>query len=115
MAETAAELPPGTLELLVLKVLQSGPMHGYAIVRTILARACTELRIEEGTLYPALHRMERRGWIDSEWGLSESNRKAKYYSLTTAGRRELRARESAWRRVAGAVEQVLGAGRVERA
>ena len=72
-------------------------------------------RIEEGTLYPALHRMERRGWIDSEWGLSESNRKAKYYSLTTAGRRELRARESAWRRVAGAVEQVLGGGRVERA
>lgn len=115
MAETAADLPPGTLELLVLKVLQSGPMHGYALVRTILARAGTELRIEEGTLYPALHRMERRGWIDSEWGLSESNRKAKYYSLTTAGRRELRAQESAWRRVAGAVAQVLGAGRAERA
>jgi PadR family transcriptional regulator, regulatory protein PadR len=108
MAKAAHELPPGTLELLTLKVLLTGPMHGYAIMRMILARAGTELRIEEGTLYPALHRMERRGWIDSEWGLSETNRKAKFYRLTADGRRELRAQESAWRHISSAVGQVLG-------
>lgn len=108
MAKSSQELPPGTLELLALKVLLTGPMHGYAIMRMILTRAGTELRIEEGTLYPALHRMERRGWIDSEWGLSETNRKAKFYRLTADGRRELRAQESAWRQISSAVGQVLG-------
>lgn len=107
MTKPASELPPGTLELLALKVLAVGPLHGYAIVRAILARAGDELRIEEGTLYPALHRMERRGLIAGEWGPSESNRRAKYYRLTAAGRRELKTQESAWRRLAGAVESVL--------
>lgn len=102
------DLPPGALELLALKVLARGPMHGYAIVRAIHDQGAERLRIEEGTLYPALHRMERRGWLASEWGASESNRRAKYYRLTSTGRAALRAQESAWRRVSDAVGRVLG-------
>ena len=102
-----SELPPGTLELLALKVLAAGPLHGYAIVRAILARAGADLRIEEGTLYPALHRMERRGWITASWGQSEANRRAKYYALTKKGRAELDAQTTAWRRLTLAVGQVL--------
>lgn len=109
MPNDDVDLPPGALELLVLKVLTRGPMHGYAIVRAILDRGAEQLRIEEGTLYPALHRMERRDLVTSEWGTSESNRKAKFYRLTPTGRAALREQESAWRRVSEAVGRVLGA------
>lgn len=102
------DLPPGALELLALKVLARGPMHGYAIVRAIQDRGEDQLRIEEGTLYPALHRMERRAWLASEWGASESNRRAKFYRLTPTGRAALREQESAWRRLSDAVGRVLG-------
>jgi len=103
------ELPPKALELLALKVLAQGAQHGYAIARAIQVRGDERLRIEEGTLYPALHRMERRGWLAAEWGASETNRRAKYYRLTPSGRAALREQESSWRRVAGAVARVLGA------
>lgn len=102
------ELPPKALELLALKVLAQGAQHGYAIARAIQSRGDERLRIEEGTLYPALHRMERRGWLTAEWGASEANRRAKYYRLTPSGRAALREQESSWRRVSGAVARVLG-------
>lgn len=108
-ASEHVELPPKALELLALKVLAQGAQHGYAIARAIQSRGAERLRIEEGTLYPALHRMERRGWLSAEWGASEANRRAKFYRLTPAGRAALRAQESSWRRLAGAVGRVLGA------
>jgi PadR family transcriptional regulator, regulatory protein PadR len=101
------ELFPGTLDLLVLNVLTNGPLHGYAIVREIRRRGGEELSIQEGTLYPALHRMCRRGWIEAEWGPSETNRRAKYYNLTPAGRKALREEITAWERISAAVSQVL--------
>ena len=103
------ELLPGTLELLVLKTLTIGPLHGYAIQREIRRRSGEVLGVEEGSLYPALHRMEHRGLIEAEWGASESNRRAKYYSLTRAGRGELRQRTEEWQAVSGAVQRVLDA------
>ena len=109
------DLPPGALELLALKVLVREPMHGYAIVRAIQERGAERLRIEEGTLYPALHRMERRGWLAAEWGASESNRRAKFYRITPAGRTRLKAQESAWRRVSDAVGRVIGAAKAKEA
>ena len=109
MADQKQELLPGTLEMLVLKTLSMGQMHGYAIVREIQRRTADALVVEEGSLYPALHRMERRGWIDAEWGQSESNRRAKYYRLTKAGRAELKAQTASWARMSGAIAQVLGA------
>ena len=102
------DLLPGALEMMVLKTLTEGARHGYAIVRTIQERCCDALRIEEGTLYPALHRMESRGWIRANWGLSDSNRKAKFYELTPAGRKELGQRMESWARFTGAVSQVMG-------
>jgi transcriptional regulator len=100
-------LLPGTLELLVLKVLTRGAQHGYGIVREIQRRSAEALVVEEGSLYPALHRMERRGWIEAEWGASDSNRRAKFYALTRPGRRELAAQTENWRRMTTAVEGVL--------
>ena len=107
MALPARELVKGTLDVLVLKTLTWGPMHGYAVAEWIRQRTNDTLRIEEGALYPALHRMERRGWIASEWGLSENNRKAKYYQLTPRGRQQLRAELSSWTRYVEAVSKVL--------
>jgi PadR family transcriptional regulator PadR len=101
------ELMQGTLDLLVLKALIWGPMHGYAVARWIAVTTDEDLRIEEGALYTALHRMEKRRWLASEWGLSENNRKAKYYQLTATGRRELRAKSAAFARYARAVFKVL--------
>jgi transcriptional regulator len=101
----------GTLDVLVLKTLSWGPMHGYGIARWLQQVTDDVLRIEEGSLYPALHRMERRGWIESEWGLSENNRRAKYYKLTTEGRRQLRAESSTWSAFAHAVSKVLATTR----
>ncbi|HET7553333.1 MAG TPA: PadR family transcriptional regulator [Gemmatimonadaceae bacterium] len=109
MTATSVDVLQGTLDVLVLKTLSWGPMHGYGVARWLQQITGDVLRIEEGSLYPALHRMERRGWIESEWGLSENNRRAKYYKLTTAGRRQLRVESSSWSVFAQAVSTVLTA------
>ena len=101
------ELLRGTLDLLILKVLAPGPAHGYAIARRILARSEGVLLVEEGSLYPALHRLERRGWLEAEWGASEENRRAKFYRLSRSGRRELFERERAWTTMSRAIAGVL--------
>lgn len=103
------DLLQGTLDVLILKALSWGPLHGYAVVRWIERTTEDVLRIEEGALYPALHRMERRGWIEAEWGMSEKNRKAKFYRLTDQGRRALHAESETWQRYAMAVGKVLQA------
>ncbi len=100
----------GTLDVMVLKTLSWGPRHGYAIARWIRETTDDVLQIEEGALYPALHRLERRGWVEAEWGLSENNRRARYYQLTTAGRRQLRAEAADWARYSTAVSRVLAVG-----
>jgi len=97
----------GTLDILILKTLSWGPMHGYGIASWIEGQSKDALRVEEGSLYPALHRMERKGWIASEWQLTENKRRAKLYRLTRDGRRQLRADLSEWKRFAGAVASVL--------
>lgn len=107
MAAADLELLQGTLDLLILKTLTWGPRHGYAVARWIRDTTADDLQIEEGALYTALHRMEKRGWIGAEWGLSENNRKAKYYQLTPAGRKQLRAKSADWSRYAHAVFKVL--------
>jgi PadR family transcriptional regulator PadR len=101
------ELLQGTLDLLVLKTLTIGPVHGYAVARLIRERSGEVFLVEEGALYPALHRLEKQGWIESEWGMSENNRKAKYYQLTARGRAQLRAELATWRRYAKGVAGVL--------
>ena len=101
------DLPQGTLDLLILKVLTWGPRHGYAIARLIEERTGQLLSIEEGSLYPALYRMEKRDWIKAEWGLSELGRNAKFYALTRAGRARLARETEHWRTVSDAVEKVL--------
>ena len=104
---TDLELIQGTLDLLVLKTLTWGPMHGYAVARWIRETTQEELQVEEGALYTALHRMEKRGWISAEWGVSENNRKARYYRLTAVGRRQLQGQSAAFERYAQAVFRVL--------
>ena len=101
------DLLQGTLDLLVLKALSWNTGHGYAVATWIRERSDDEFLVEEGALYPALHRLERRGWVESEWGLSENNRKAKYYRLTGKGRAQLRAEVSRWDRYVSAVGKVL--------
>lgn len=100
-------LLPGTLDLLILKVLAAGPQHGYGIARGIQQRSKDVLAVEEGSLYPALHRIRAKRWVSSKWGTSESNRRAKFYELTAAGRRRLQAYEKEWRQVSAAVNAVL--------
>ncbi len=107
------ELLQGTLDMLVLRTLRVGPLHGYAIASRIQQLSDGYLQVEEGSLYPALHRMERRGWVEAEWGLSESNRRAKYYQLTAAGRRQLVSKTKSWRSLVAAISGVLGARGVE--
>ena len=107
MTRTSLDLVQGTLDVLILKTLSWGPMHGYAVSRWIRRRTDDVLTVEDAALYQALHRLERRGWIESEWGLSENNRRAKYYQLTAEGRRQLRAEVSTWQRYAAAVSRVL--------
>ena len=107
MADTTLDLLQGTLDVLVLKTLSWGPRHGYAIARWIRQTTDDVLRIEEGALYPALHRMERKEWIEAEWGLSENNRRAKFYQLTSRGRQQLRAESATWTTYAAAVAKVL--------
>ena len=99
----------GTLDVLVLKALSAGPQHGYGISGWVHRRTEGELDIEDGALYQALHRLEHRGWIDAEWGLSDNNRRARFYRLTRAGRHELKGAEGTWRRYARAVSRVLDA------
>jgi transcriptional regulator len=113
VADNSAEdldLLQGTLDVLILKTLSWGPRHGYAIARWVHDVSDDVLRVEEGALYPALHRLEKRGLIEAEWGLSENNRKAKYYQLTTLGRTQLRAKETTWARYSAAVSKVLAIG-----
>ena len=98
----------GTVGLLVLRALQKGPAHGYAISRFIRERTEGALTMEDAALYQALHRLEAKGWIEAEWGVSENNRRAKYYALTAAGRRQLRSEVSLWRRYAEAMLKVIG-------
>jgi PadR family transcriptional regulator PadR len=97
----------GTLDALILKTLSRGPRHGYAIARWLEEATEDALQIEEGSLYPALYRMERRGWIEAEWGISELNRKAKFYRLTPAGRAQLDAETAQWESFTAAVSKVL--------
>jgi PadR family transcriptional regulator PadR len=104
-----ASLLQGTLDMMILKTLTRGAMHGYAITEFIQETSENLLRVEEGALYPALHRLELRGWLASEWGLSENNRRAKYYRLTPAGRKQLAAESAAWHRLSGAVMRVMEA------
>jgi transcriptional regulator len=98
---------PGTLDMLVLKTVSRGAMHGYAIAQSIQQASRDVLRVEEGALYPALHRLEVRGWLKAEWGTSENNRRAKFYKLTALGRRELENEAAYWERVAAAVTRVM--------
>jgi PadR family transcriptional regulator, regulatory protein PadR len=104
-----AGLLQGTVELLVLKRLSWGPMHGYGIAAWIETATDDVLRVEEGSLYPALYRMTRKGWIKGEWGVSENNRRAKFYRLTKAGRREYEAQSAGWQRLSGAVSRAVTA------
>lgn len=101
------DLPQGTLDLLILKALSLGSQHGWAISERIHQVSRATLQIPQGSLYPALHRLERKGWISAEWGASDNNRKAKYYELTRAGRKQLDAETEAWDRLTAAVSLVL--------
>jgi len=105
--ESHGELVQGTLDMLVLKTLTRGPQHGYGIAQIIKQASDEVLRVEEGSLYPALHRLELDGWIDSEWGLSSNNRRAKYYRLTALGRKQLAREAGNWERLARAIAQVM--------
>ncbi len=104
-----AELLQGTLDLLILKAVSLGPLHGYGILLRIGQISGGALEVQQGSLYPALYRLEARGWVASEWGESEHNRRAKYYRLTAAGRRQLRAETEQWSLIAEAIAKVLAA------
>ena len=103
----SGDLIQGTLEMLVLKALLRGPMHGYAVAEWIHQTSQQLLKVEEGALYPALHRLELRGLLASEWGTSDNNRRAKFYSLTASGRKQLAQETEFWRRMSGAVARIL--------
>lgn len=109
MPHETSELLQGTLAILILKALLVGSTHGYGIARWVETTTDDALRIEEGSLYPALHRLETRGWIGAEWGASENNRRAKYYRLTPKGRAQLRVETATWTRFANAVFAALEA------
>ena len=107
MGKHKPELPQGTLDMLILKALSLGPMHGYGVGQRIGQLAEEMLKVEEGTLYPALYRIERRGWIASECGVSENNRRARFYKLTRAGRKQLNVEEANWSLLSVAIGKVL--------
>jgi PadR family transcriptional regulator PadR len=109
MRPNRTDLMQGTLELMILKTLSRKQMHGYGIAQRIHQAVDDLLKVEDGSLYPALYRMEERGWIASQWGLSENNRRAKFYKLTRAGRKQLEAQSVNWERVSRAVTRVLEA------
>jgi PadR family transcriptional regulator, regulatory protein PadR len=107
MTEARIDLPQGTLDLLILKTVALEPMHGWAISERIQQISSKVLQVQQGSLYPALHRLERRGWIKARWGSSENNRRAKYYELTRAGRKQLDTEQDSWRKLTTAVAQIL--------
>jgi PadR family transcriptional regulator PadR len=107
MGKTGSELLHGTLELLVLRVLESGPMNGYGIGRRMEELTQDALRVDEGSLYPALYRMERRGFLEASWGVTENNRRAKFYRITRSGRRQLKTERSNWSEFQTAVQKIL--------
>jgi transcriptional regulator len=107
-ARPKSDLLPGTLELLILRTLQWGPQHGHGIGVALRASSDDVLNIDHGSLYPALHRLERQGWVDAAWKLTENKQRAKYYRLTAAGRRRLTAERTRWKRISDAVVRVLG-------
>src|ERR1700759_2143520 len=102
------ELPQGTLDLLILRTLDLESQHGWGISERVQQMSSDVLRIQQGSLYPALHRLERRGWIKARWGTSDNNRRAKYYELTKAGRQQLNTEKDSWQKLTAAVAQVLG-------
>jgi len=108
--DTRSDVPQGTLDLLVLKTLSLGPMHGLGVSRRLEQISRGTFQVNPGSFFPALHRMEQEGWINGKWGRSESNRRAKFYSLTVAGRRRLAEAEGEWRRATAAIERVLATG-----
>lgn len=107
MTDQGIDLPQGTLDLLILRTLSLGPNHGWAISERIHQISSKVLQVQQGSLYPALHRLERRGWIKARWGTSDNNRRAKYYELTTVGRKQLETEKSQWKKLSTAVAQVL--------
>jgi PadR family transcriptional regulator, regulatory protein PadR len=107
MCDSQLDLPQGTLDLLILRTLSLGPQHGWAISERVQQVSADMLRIQQGSLYPALHRLERKGWITAKWGVSDNNRKAKYYELTRSGRKQLEAETESWRKLTLAVALVL--------
>jgi transcriptional regulator len=107
MPEQSLDLPQGTLDLLILRTLVPGPNHGWAISERIHQVSNKVLQIQQGSLYPALHRLERRGWIKASWGVSENNRRAKYYELSKSGRKQLEAEQGEWKKLVAAVAQIL--------
>jgi PadR family transcriptional regulator, regulatory protein PadR len=102
------DLPQGTLDLLILRTLSLEPQHGWGISERVQKMSSEVLCIQQGSLYPALHRLERRGWIKARWGMSENNRRARYYELTNAGRKQLETETGLWKQLTVAVNQVLG-------
>jgi PadR family transcriptional regulator PadR len=111
MTRTAVDLLQGTLDLIVLKALSWGPMHGFGLARWIQRTTEDALQVEEGSLYPALYRMENRGWIRAQWALTENGRRAKYYRLTAAGRRQLTTELESWARMSAAMSRIVSAQR----
>ncbi len=107
MGNERVDLPQGTLDLLILKTLALEPQHGWAVSERIRQISSDVLKVQQGSLYPALHRLERRGWIRARWAMSENSRRAKYYELTKSGLRQLESEEDAWRKLTAAVGQVL--------
>jgi PadR family transcriptional regulator len=109
MADERIELPQGTLDLLILKTIALAPQHGWAISERVQQMSSDALQVKQGSLYPALHRLERRGWIKARWNVTENNRQAKYYVLTRRGQKQLEAQTDLWRRLTAAVGQILDA------
>jgi PadR family transcriptional regulator, regulatory protein PadR len=107
MPTEKSDLLQGTLDMLILKIVALGPVHGYGISLRIRQISKDVLQVQQGSLYPALHRLERRGWLDAEWGESENGRQAKFYKLSAKGRKQLTEEESNWQRLAGAVTQIM--------
>jgi PadR family transcriptional regulator PadR len=108
MANSKADLLQGTLDLLILKSLQHEPMHGFGVAVRIGQMSNDMLQVEQGSLYPALYRLEDQGWIKSEWGVSDNNRKAKFYSLTNTGKKQLQTEQQSWAKLSTAINLVLG-------
>jgi PadR family transcriptional regulator PadR len=107
MADKRLELPQGTLDLLILKAIALEPLHGWAISERLQQVSHDAVQVLQGSLYPALHRLERRGWVKAKWAISENNRRAKYYELTAQGRKQLEAETAAWRKLTSAVDHIL--------